>query len=262
MSRHSPSPCKHFMNPLPTPQRNKNAFSLLELLVVVLIIGLLTAIVLPTFEMTQQRARLSSIPTFPWEPPQPSAFEIIPRDLLVGHDERPTLRHVAEILDLAFRRAGYGEKSYYSVPDGFAIASRLEQINPDGTPKDSSQRWSLDVTPVLHFSVSDYISALFKATPGHYRMVVFVVTPHPFKQNSKVKISPEDAKKWLAGGLNTLPQEIGARECTTDYVCTALIYEFRRVALDHQAEFVDPSQLTGTIHLQKSGLLGALAQEH
>jgi prepilin-type N-terminal cleavage/methylation domain-containing protein len=114
-------------------------FTLIQLLVVLAIIAILAALAIPNF--TSLRAKLT--PKFPWPPPRASAFDIVPRDLLLGEKEAPLLGEVDVALDSAFRQAGYVEKSYYSVPSGFAIASRLEQINQDGTPKDAADRWSI-----------------------------------------------------------------------------------------------------------------------
>lgn len=52
--------------------------------------------------------------------------------LLASH--RPQLGHVAESLAGALEKVGYSERSYFSVPGGFALATKLEQIYPDGRP--------------------------------------------------------------------------------------------------------------------------------
>ncbi|GEM_PF-1313355 len=194
------------------------------------------------------------IPQFPFPPPRYSTAEKVPRNLLVTGNSNPRLKDVEASLTKAFERCGYGDKSFYAVPDGFAMASRLEQINADGTP--GAERWSLDVTPVRRFSVRDYLKALFEARPGHYRVVVFVVTNHPFKQKDAT-VKSKEASAWVREGMNTLPREIGDREFSNDYVCTALIYEFKSVG-GGEATFVEPSELTARDHLERSGLLAAL----
>jgi hypothetical protein len=200
----------------------------------------------------------AAAPEFPWPPPKASASDTIPRESLVGSREHPLLEDAATTLDSAFRRAGYGERSYYSVPGGFAMASRMEQINKDGTVKGPADRWSLEVARMRKFSLSAYLTALFRARPGHYRVIVFVVTSHPFSQSS-AKVTPEEVGLWVSSGLNKLPEDIGTRDYTSAHRCTALIYEFKRTGGQH-AEFVDPSEITGQIHLEKAGLLTALLQ--
>ena len=200
-----------------------------------------------------------AVPEFPWPPPRPSASYTIARDFLVlPNRERPLLTDAATSLDFAFQKAGYGKRSYYSVPGGFAMASQMEQINKDGSAKGPDDRWLLEVAQLRKFSLSSYLTALFTARPGYYRVIVFIVTSHPFSQSS-VKITSEEVDQWLSGGLNRLPENIGSREFTPMHQCTALIYEFRRTA-GQRAVFVDPSEITGEVHLERAGLLAALRQ--
>ena len=196
------------------------------------------------------------MPEFPWPPPKASASATISRELLLGDKEHPELGDAVAALDLAFGKAGYGERSYYSVPDGFAMASRIEQINQDGTAKEPADRWSLEVPPMRKFSFSAYLTALFRARPGYYRVIVFVVTSKPFSQ-SNAKVTSEEAELWISSGLNALPEDIARGKYTSAHKCTALIYEFKRMETQ-PAKFVDPSEITGQIHLEKSGLLAAL----
>jgi len=197
-----------------------------------------------------------AVPEFPWPPPKASASATISRELLLGDKEDPKLADAVSALDLAFQKTGYGERSYYSVPDGFAMASRIEQINQDGTAKGPADRWSLEVPPMRKFSFSAYLTALFRARPGYYRVIVFVVTSKPFSQ-SNAKVTSEEAELWISSGLNALPDDIARGKYTSAHKCTALIYEFKRMETQ-PAKFVDPSEITGQIHLEKSGLLAAL----
>jgi hypothetical protein len=196
------------------------------------------------------------IPEFPFPPPQASAFDSVPRELLAAGKARPKLKDVDAVLSAAFAKCGYGEKSFYAVPDGFAMASRLEQINADGSF--GANRWSLATAAMTSFSIESYLRALFQAREGHFRVVVFVVTNHPFQQ-TEAKVSSDEAKNWVKKGLSELPRKIGDRDFTDDYVCTALIYEFKTLG-GGQAQFVEPSEITGHTHLEKSGLLSALAR--
>ena len=138
------------------------------------------------------------------------------------------------------------------------MASRIEQMNQDGTAKELADRWSLEVPPMRKFSLSAYLTALFRARPGYYRVIVFVVTSHPFSQ-SNTKVTASDIRLWVSSGLNALPENIASRDYTSAHRCNALIYEFKRTGTQ-QAEFVDPSELTGQTHLEKSGLLAAFAK--
>jgi prepilin-type N-terminal cleavage/methylation domain-containing protein len=233
-------------------------FALLELVVVLAIIAIVAALAIPAFQSSLKRAEKMQMPEFPWPPPKASAFEVIPRELLVSHNHATKLRDVASALEAAFRRCGYIEKSYYAVPDGFALASRIEQINEDGSA--SRDRWSLDVPNMRQFSLSAYLAALFNAPrAGHFRIIVFIVTPHPFTQ-SNVPITAAEAREWISAGANTLPDEVGEQDYSRRHDCTALIYEFKGSGAK-RAVFVEPSELSAETHLVKAGLVAALSKQ-
>jgi hypothetical protein len=123
-------------------------------------------------------------PEFPWPPPKASTFTTLSDEYFRKSDEEIVLlRDVDNQLSKALEDAGYAEKSYYAVPDGFALASRLEQINPDGTPKPELERWTIKHRPLTKFSLSSYIRALFTSQPGYFRVIVFVIhLIHLFKK--------------------------------------------------------------------------------
>jgi hypothetical protein len=201
-------------------------------------------------------AKAEAASGFPFPPPRPSAFQVIPRELLVAGRPRLLLKDIATELDSAFTACGYGEKTYYGIPDGFAMVSRIEQINEDGTP--NSHRWSLEIIPIEKFSLRAYLNALFKGRSGHYRVIAFIATPHSFTPKN-VEVTSDQTTEWFFGGSTTLPEEIGNREYSASHACTAFIYEFRRIA-GGQPEFVKPSQMTGRTHLENAGLWVALAK--
>ena len=167
---------------------------------------------------------------------------------------RATLGEVASDLQSAFDRAGYVEKSYYGVPEGFAVVSRLEQIDADGRPFPGNARWQIaDYGP---FSLSTYIQRLFAVDEGHFRVVVFIVTSEPFAA-SNAAVDVKLAEDWLLSGDNLLPPSIGSLKVSNDVACTALVYEFRR-RHGEQPEFVLPSLISAQQHLVASGLKAAL----
>lgn len=122
------------------------------------------------------------IPSFPWPPPAASADEVIPRATLEQGAIPKSLGDVEARLASALRANGYVERSYYAVPDGFALVTRLEQIGSDGTSKPPPGRWSLSSRSASDFTLSDYVRALFTADPGYYRVIVFRFHRHPGKQ--------------------------------------------------------------------------------
>jgi hypothetical protein len=195
---------------------------------------------------------VTEVPQFPWPPPASSAREVLPRNLLRG----AYLADIDRFLSKALYKSGYAETSYYAVPSGFALVTRLEQIELDGRSKVPPDRWSAGApAQMTHFSVGAYVNALFTADPGHYRVVVFVVTNVPFRQSDK-QISRAEALGWLRDGLNVLPPIIGEQRYTADVNCTALIYEFERKG--DTTRILLPSGLDAHTHLIKSGLWSAV----
>lgn len=202
----------------------------------------------------------AELPELPWPPPKYSAFAQIPRELLVGSATDKTLQDVARRLEATFDAAGYVERSYYYVPGGFALVSRLEQMNADGTPKAVPDRWSVK-TPVLRrINLSDYLQALFTARSGYYRVIVFVVTEQAFAAGAR---SPngDEVTKWVSAGGVRLPASIGQKPYGENFATSALIYEFARGPEDAIFSQKMPSDFPGKTHLEKAKLWQSLQSQ-
>ena len=195
-------------------------------------------------------------PAFPWPPPQSSAIDIIPAQLIARAKQPKTLGDVDAILRKALDQSGYVSHSYYSVPGGFSIATRLERFDADGRPANGQSRWQLDNNSPQSFSLSKYIAALFSTDPGHFRVLVFVTTDRPFAATAAAP-SRAQAEGWLAGGFNTLPRDVAAQSMNADITCTALVYEFEKPP-GGTAMVKRPGSLDADRHLRGSGLLAAL----
>jgi hypothetical protein len=202
-----------------------------------------------------------SIPEFPWPPPEPSAQSQITREYLADSSADTTyLRDVDAKLRAAFDACGYSEKSYYSVPAGFALATRLEQINKDGTPKQPPERWAAEVQPLRKFSLKEYLTALFFGNPGYYRVIVFIVSSQPFV-GADVEVTRDEAVSWLSGGMNVLPKSIGEREFSGDHYCEALIYEFEQPDIGDSAVIrMSPNCIDWYTHMSGTRLLEELTK--
>jgi hypothetical protein len=199
------------------------------------------------------------IPSFPWPPPKSSAFDDVTPRLVEGGRGRPErLKDVAARLEQAFEAAGYVERKYYSVPKGFALVSQMEQFDPDGRSKPPPERWSARVEPQAVFDLVTYIKALFRAKPGRFRVIVFVVTSAPITERGAV--SREQAMAWLNEGANRLPASLGNLKFDDDYRISALIYEFEAKSVEDAPRFVIPSPLTGRIHIKGAGLFSSEGQ--
>jgi hypothetical protein len=197
------------------------------------------------------------IPQFPWPPPRASATAALSCARIAQGPGQHNLADIDTRLSEALESNGYTEKSYFSVPAGFAMVTRIEQTEEDGTSKAPPVRWSVDVGALQEFSLNAYLRALFKANPGFYRLIVFVVTSKPFAQK-KTGVERDEAMSWLAEGANTLPSSIGNLPLTGRHSCTALIYEFEQPGAGKAAALKQPGRLPGRTHLEKAKLWNAM----
>ena len=200
----------------------------------------------------QQRSY--DIPAFPWPPPEASASIKVPSHFLHNNGRPTTLAQIARRLESAFSQAGYTERNYYSVPGGFALVSRMEQFNPDGSSKPLPERWAVEMTPPKVFSLSSYLKALFWAPKGHFRIISFLVTSVPFVQQSESPVSQEEALEWLSSGAQMLPPALESVAYSDKHYCVALIYEFEQSSRNHAPEFKRLSLLPGFKHLRQARL--------
>ena len=201
---------------------------------------------------------LPPTPAFPWPPPLASSEAMIPRNWLSTMGA-PQLADVADRLERALNEAKYPRWSYSSVPNGFALVSHMEQIKSDGTPSPEPARWSTDLPWVANMTLLEFIKALANATPGYYRVIVFIVTNQPWSRTGE-RPTGEEAERWLAEGFNWLPRYIGELTYGPDYRTTALVYEFKKVSRDTDATFLEPSPTSADDHLKKAGISDPLSR--
>jgi hypothetical protein len=126
----------------------------------------------------------------------------------------------------ALWRAGYGQISFYYAPRGFALVTRLEQIDDEGAPLSGDNRWREDpVVGMRDFSLAEYLRVLFTAPKGRYRILVFAVTSEVFSPKP-VLVDRETASLWLSFGAPFLPHVYDQIPFSDDYRIVCLIYEF------------------------------------
>ena len=196
-------------------------------------------------------------PQFPWPPPRASASVVIPFGPIRSSGvPEPTLGDAAKLIDAALDGSGYVDRSYFAAPGGFAMVTRLERIDADGTPK-QEERWSVEPPPLQSFSLGAYLRALFTAPAGYYRIIVFVVSSQPFAQAAE-PVSRDDALAWLHEGLNRLPEGIAEASYTERHDVTALIYQFEQPGRQ-EALLVLQGSPTGREHLERAQLWGAFS---
>ena len=196
----------------------------------------------------------SPLPSFPWPPPRPTSKTRIESRWLVDPDG--TLGDAAERLDRALGQARYEPPAYYAIPGGFAMATRMEQIQEDGTPVDDALRWSTEVPPRKIKSLGDYLRALLSAPEGFYRVIVFTFTDRPVATSS-VQVSEADALAWGSDGGDRLPDSVASQPFTRQHRCLVLVYEFQKVAGSEPTPHPDGAP-PASVHLQRSGISAAL----
>jgi len=201
------------------------------------------------------------LPEFPWPPPKPSATASLAfGSLKQVAGAGPTFHDVDTKISQALATAGYDEKSYYGVPNGFAVVTRLEQMDADGYPA-ASDRWVSSLRPIslTRFSLSNYLEALFGVPQGHYRLFVFIVTSDMVMQ-SGTPVTQGQAQTWFVEGANKLPNEMESWPYTNEHTCTVYIYEFIQSGVGENANQNIPSIMTGRQHLERAGLWESLEE--
>lgn len=196
--------------------------------------------------------RGADLPAFPWPPPKWTSRFVLPRGLVVN--ERPeSLGAYYDRLRSALQRARIEEWSVYAVgSDGFAIVSRMESIQSDGTPQPGGRRWSTERTPGARDSFWQYLQSLFRAEAGRYRVIAFVMTPLAVTAAADAP-SRQLMDEMLRLGAAELPRSLRNRVVDSVH-CEALIYEFLRSTEDDRARLVESSELLPTQHLAAAGL--------
>lgn len=191
---------------------------------------------------------------FEWEPPMPTTFARLPGEFgLVGGDGI-SLGSFADVLEAALTKAGYAEKAYYSVPGGFALVCRMEQIDRDGVPLPPPHRWGEQEPGMQKFSLGEYLRSLFLAPAGHYRLLVFVVTDQAFGFEQRT-VTKGDTAIWFREGVVGLPRQMSQRPTTPETKCFALIYEFLKADAKEPAAFVSNETVGALLQLQRGGVL-------
>lgn len=170
-----------------------------------------------------------------------------------------SLGDVARHLETALAKVGYAEYSYYAVPGGFALATRMEQITRNGTPKPDPLRWSTQLPGQPVFSLGDYLRTLFTAPQGDYRVIVFIVTGESFGTTAQAP-SESTARAWLTDGMDHLPPRIAGLPFTPQMAGSALVYQFRKLGHDDVPIANPDGASPARDQLNRSGITAALRQ--
>jgi len=142
------------------------------------------------------------------------------------------------------RKSGYSGLSYYSVPDGFAMVTRLERVDASGQPVAEPQRWQDIDNPnwaLTKFSLSEYLYALLQRREGLFRLFVFIVSPYDLITDSSRQATPEMVREWQQRGSATLPDSVSKRAFSARYKVYVLLYQFKKVEGQHPELVSDSS---------------------
>jgi hypothetical protein len=192
-----------------------------------------------------------AIPRFPWPPPQCAQRQTLAEQLQYKGCQR--LGDVDQRLRQALHQRGYDHFSYFQTPNGFAIATQLEQFNANGTSKTGSARWTDYPVPEHFDGLWNYLKSLVMPTAGYFRVFVFVVTDTPYHQQSR-KVSKEEAAGWLSQGFNRLPRDIADATVTGNHYLDVLVYEFEAPQSTKRCAQKCPCLIGSQDHLNQSGL--------
>ncbi len=156
-----------------------------------------------------------------WPPPKPSTIAVFPVTDFKGTQ---TLGDIEERIRLALERGEYGSRFYYQIPNGFALATQIEQIKTDGYSENAPLRWNLMAKKAFGFF--EYFERLVTSTDGHYRFFLFLVTnldsdkPRTEKSFEELQfIINNEAEDRIKPAVATI-------RYTNDYCVRVYCYEF------------------------------------
>lgn len=199
-----------------------------------------------------------AVPGLSWPLPAPSARLVLPRETGAWAQQRGMkVGDIAARVQAALTAAGYSETSSYSVPDGFVIVTRLEQIERDGTAKCGAERWNVEAPGQDDSFFLKVLKGMAGATSGNYRLFIFVVSTDD-RAPTAVEPSYGDAKLWFLRGSAALSAETASRPVTAGHRMSVLVYEFEAITKQKVLARA-PGLLTCEDHLVKAGLWQGLA---
>ncbi len=206
---------------------------------------------------------LEPIQQVPWPPPKASAtLTFHNEDLGLATAGGFSLGRIDRKLSRNLAACGYFERAYYAVPGGFALVTRLEQIEADGSPSDGETRWQLALPGRYKFWTATFWKDLLVGAKGYYRVIVFVVTDRVADRRPE-NVDPEEAMNWLGNGARRVPPRIRDAAFTPEHRVTVYVYEFERREIEADIRNpIAPGRLGIEPHLKKSGLYTQLVSSH
>ncbi len=202
---------------------------------------------------------IQDVPGLSWPLPAPSGRIVLPSQTGAWAQQRGlTLGDVAGQVQAAMTAAGYLERSYFPVPEGFALVTRVEQIEADGAPKAAPARWNVESPGAGDSFFTKVLKGMTGAPSGLYRMFIFVVTTDEHSPTGN-EPSYSDAKGWFVRGAAGLTDAQAVRRVTARHRMSVLVYEFKTYG-SRNVKALLPGKLACETHLEKAGLWSGLSR--
>ena len=165
------------------------------------------------------------LPAFPWPPPEPSTFDRIPFSSIIGHEQNVTMKELTDMLILILDKAGYYDATFYGLPDGVVLVTRLESMQEDGYPSLEARRWI--ELPTGLFPFPKILEPWVEKESGLYRTIVFIISREDPSWNVEKPITSVEASDLVRFGRVYLTKDLEKIELKDDYRLTAYIYMFK-----------------------------------
>jgi hypothetical protein len=108
--------------------------------------------------------------TGPFLVPSATSSDVLSNNLFINR----TFQEVATIIQSTLEINGYTENKYYRVIGGFAIVTKIEQINEDGNAFEGDNRFSQNIPADYNFW--EILKHSYINYESHWRTFVFIVT--------------------------------------------------------------------------------------
>ncbi len=189
------------------------------------------------------------LPPFPWPPPKYSSigkFGVEVPIQLIGNDTTRLYSVYLKLVNALKQIDPNFEQGLFGVPGGFALLTKMERINEDGTPLPGKFRWVTGKIPPLSFT--DYFGQLFFERPGYFREIAFVFTDKSnFGQSDKVLPN-------IHFGGTDFPPDL-SNKLLKDVNNYIIIYSFKRI---NGGKLSNYDQLSAVVQLSNSGIYQSL----
>lgn len=143
-----------------------------------------------------------------------------------------TVGDVGASLTAILERAGFGGAqqpmyTWYSAPDGFFLATRVEQFESDGSSKVGPVRWSMNYNRPSRWTLQSVIEDLLGERVGHFRVFLFSVSDEPPIFVNR-QVTQDQARRWAGEGALELPPDVRRLPLTDAHRCYVHVYEFAK----------------------------------